>query len=129
MVYFFFDFGKFLKQLVNFVITGAVLYVASRAFPSVVIIDGWGALILATLLLSIAEFIVAIAVLALMFISVFTQNWAGVVVGFIALFFGGIIALSLLSAWIPGFMVVGFWPKFMLAFALSALRVPDDDKR
>ena len=117
--------GGFFRQIVNFIITGLILYLAAELFPEVVIIDNMRTLIAATFLLFVAEIVVVLAILIFMLLSIFTQNYVGIIAGFIGIFFGEILALSLLSGWLSGFMVVGFWPKFWLALALSACRAQD----
>ncbi|MBR1875060.1 hypothetical protein IJ798_01635 [Candidatus Saccharibacteria bacterium] len=119
--------GGFFRQIVNFIITGLILYLAVELFPEVVIIDNMRTLIAATFLLFVAEIVVVFAILIFMLFSIFTQNYVGIITGFIGIFFGEILALSLLSGWLSGFMVVGFWPKFWLALALSVFKIPEDN--
>lgn len=116
-----------MKQIVNFFITGLILWLAAWLFPQFVRIDGMGTLVLATLLLFIAEVVVVIAFFAFIASAALAQFWAGVLVGILCVFFAEIAALSLLDAWLPGLSIIGFWPKFLLAFAFSIFRIPADN--
>lgn len=114
-----------MRQILNFIITGVILYLASVYFSSVVRIADTKSLILATILLFVAEIIVVIIIFIMMAVSFFSGNLAGVIASIFAIFFAEIIALSLVSAWLPGVEIVGFWTKFMLAFLLSVFRIPE----
>ena len=115
-----------MKQIANFFITGIVLWVAAWLFPQYVKIDGFRTLVLASLLLFVAEVVVLIAFFALITSAALAQFWAGVLVGILFIFFAEIAVLSLLDAWLPGISIIGFWPKFCLAFALSVFRLQDN---
>ena len=114
-----------MKQILNFIITGVILYLAAKFYPAAVQIADTKSLILATVLLFIAEIIVVIAIFIMMAVSFFSGNWGGIVVGAIAICFAEIIALTLVSEWIPGITITGFWTKFILAFVLSVFRIPE----
>ncbi|MBR0467452.1 hypothetical protein IJJ53_00865 [Candidatus Saccharibacteria bacterium] len=47
------------------------------------------------------------------------ESCGWVIIGTIILATAKIIALYAISAWLPGFNVVGFWPKFLIALACS----------
>ena len=115
-----------MKQIVNFVIAGVVLWLAARWFPEVIQIDGFKTLIITTLLLFLAEAVVVIALFVMMIFSLFAFDWYAIFGAIIGIFFAEIFALSLLDAWIPGFHIIGFMPKMMLALALSIFRIPDN---
>ena len=115
--------GDMMKQIANFFITGMILWIAARFFPEYVRIDGIGTLILAAILLFVAETVVALALFLFFITAALSQNWAAIVVIFAMVFFAEILAITLLSAWLPGLTIIGFWPKFLLAFAFSAFRI------
>ena len=52
-----------------------------------------------------------------------------IIIGFGVVFFANVIALTILSNNLNGFMVVGLWPKIILAvcFSLFKLRAPEED--
>jgi len=116
-----------MKQIFNFIITGVILYLASVYFSDVVQIADMKSLILATILLFIAEIIVVIVLFVMMAVSLFSGNWGGLIIIAIAICFAEILALTLVSAWLPGVTITGFWTKFLLAFALSIFRIPDKE--
>lgn len=115
-----------MRQILNLIITGVILYLASIFFSDVVQIADTKSLILATLLIFVAEIVVVVVVFIMVAVSVFSGNVAGVVASIFAICFVEIIALSLVSAWVPGVTIVGFWTKFILAFALSVFRIPEN---
>jgi len=116
-----------MKQVVNFVITGVILFIFAKFFPELVVIENLRALFIATLLLFIAESIVVIAIFVMMAASVITGNLGGIVGGIFAICFAEIIAISIVSAFVPGFYVHGFWMKFIISVALSIFRIPTTD--
>ncbi|MBP5674946.1 phage holin family protein [Candidatus Saccharibacteria bacterium] len=115
-----------MRQIANFFITGIILWVAAWLFPQFVQIDSMKTLALAALLLFVAEVVVLLLFFALIVSAALAQYWAGVLVGMTFVFFAEIVALSLLDAWLPGLSIYGFWPKFLLAFALSVFRIQDN---
>jgi hypothetical protein len=119
--------GGDMKQIVNFIITGVILFLFARFFPASVQIENFKALFIATLFLFIAEAIVVIVIFIMMAASVLTGNLGGFIGGIVAIFFAEIIAISLVSAFIPGFTVIGFWAKFFIALALSIFRIPENN--
>lgn len=117
-----------MKQIVNFILAGVVLWLAALWFPAYIQIADFKTLVIATILLFVAEIIVVLAIFVVIAVMVFTMNWAGAVTGIVAVFFAEIIALSLLDLWMPGLVIIGFWPKFLLAVALSIFRIPDTNQ-
>ena len=117
-----------MKQIANFFITGIVLWLAATFFPQFVRVDNFKTLVLASILLFVAEVLVLLFFFALIVSAALAQYWAGVLVGTLFVFFAEIAALSLLDAWLPGLNIFGFWPKFLLAFALSVFRIQDNNQ-
>ncbi len=110
-----------MRRILNFFITGLILFVANQLFPNVVRIDSLGTLILAAILFWLIGIAVVIVCAAIMFVGLFFDNPLWVIVGFVAIFFIHVIALSILSAALGGFAVIGFWPKVLLSLAYSML--------
>lgn len=110
-----------MRRILNFFITGLILFVANQLFPDVIQIDSLGTLILAAILFWLIGIAVVIVCAAIMFVGLFFDNPLWVIVGFVAIFFIHVIALSILSATLGGFAVIGFWPKVLLSLAYSML--------
>ena len=117
-----------MKQIANFLLAGIVLWLAALWFPAYVGIADFKTLVIATILLFVAEIIVVIGIFIVIVVMALMSNWTGVITGVVAVFFAEIIALSLLDAWMPGLTIVGFWTKFLLAVALSIFRIPDTNQ-
>lgn len=117
-----------MKQIANFIITGVVLWLAAWLFPRYVQIDNFQTLVLASVLLFVAEIVVLLLFFALIVSAALAQYWAGILIGILFVFFAEIVALSLLDSWLPGLNIIGFWPKFCLAFALSVFRIQDNNQ-
>jgi uncharacterized membrane protein YvlD (DUF360 family) len=105
--------------ILNLLIDGLILWAGSKIAPDVVQIGGFGTLVLATVLLSVVTFLVMLACLAIAGIGALCENLAWAIIGVVAVFFSGIIAMSLLSSWLPGFAIIGFWPKAIIAICFS----------
>ncbi len=115
-----------MKGVANFIITFVILWIAAYFFPNVVHVDSIRTLIIATLLLFLAEAVVVIILFIATIFSIMMLDWYAIIGTIIGIFFAEILALSLLSAWIPGFYIVGFWPKMLLALAFSIFRIPSN---
>ncbi len=114
--------------ILNLIVDGVVLFAASKIAPNVVQIDGFGTLVLATILLAIVTVGVALVCAAVAGIGAVCGNAIWAIVGIVAVFFSGIIAMALLSNWLPGFAIIGFWPKALISicFALLELSKPKE---
>ena len=57
------------------------------------------------------------------------ENAIWTIIGLILLLFSEVIAMTILSDSLDGFMIVGFWPKVLLSicFFLFHLKAPSDD--
>ena len=123
-----------MKQVVNFIITSIVIWVASYFFPGLVQVSGIGAIILTTLLIS-AVSIPVVLILMLFAIKAFyaaadigASKWM-LIATWVGLLFSALltvlIAVYIASGIIPGFKVIGFLPKLILAFAITTIRIPE----
>lgn len=112
-----------MRQVLNFFIVGLVLWAASQVFPDIVQIDGVWALVIAVILMWLIEFVIAVLSTIIIELSACADNIVGMIIGLIILLFANVIGLSILSSILDGFMVVGFWPKVLLAIAFLFLRV------
>lgn len=110
-----------MRRILNLFITGLILFVANWLFPDVVQVDGLGTLILAAVLFWLVGVVIAFVCTAVIVAGVLFENPLWVIVGFIAIFFIHVITLSILSATLGGFAVIGFWPKVLLSLAYSML--------
>jgi len=116
------------RWLVNVIIVAGILWMATIFFPTKVIARGHYTILMAAALLSVAEILVMLVIFLMMASTVLTGNLVGAIAGIISIFFAEIIAISLLSSWLPGLTIVGFWPKFWLALAFSVFRIPSNNE-
>lgn len=123
-----------MRNLWNLFVTGLCLWAAARLFPDVVQIDGLSTVVIATLLLYVVTTIVCITVMLLLF-GILFAGAAGywnpialtvitIVVVIIIAIFTEVIALGILTRYLPGFAIIGFWPKAGIAFVNSIVTVP-----
>ena len=105
--------------ILNLIIDGLILWAGTKIAPEVVQIDGFGTLVLVTILLTIVTALVALGCALTAGIGAACDNIVWTIIGVVAIFFSGIIAMSLLSNWLPGFNIVGFWPKAIIAICFS----------
>lgn len=114
----------FMRQVVNFILAGIVLWLAALLFPAYIWIADFKTLVISTLLLFVAEIVVVVLIFVTIVAMALMSNWGGVITGVVAIFFAEIIALSLLDVWMPGLTINGFVPKMLLALALAVFRIP-----
>ena len=105
--------------ILNLIIDGLILWAASKIAPDVVQISGFGTLVLATILLTVVTALVGLICIAVAGIGVACDNVLWAIIGVVAVFFSSIIAMALLSSWLPGFAIIGFWPKALIAICCS----------
>lgn len=110
-----------MRRILNLFITGLILFAANWLFPDVVQVDGLGTLILAAVLFWLVGVVIAFVCTLVVVAGVLFENPLWVIVGFIAIFFIHVITLSILSATLSGFAIIGFWPKVLLSLAYSML--------
>ena len=108
----------------NLIVTGALFWICSLAFPTHIVIEGFGALVLSTLLFFVADYLISLLlcglILGAMIPSLFTEEVSGaqvltIIALFIALLFAGMFAILLLSKYLPGFWVDGKLTAFLLS--------------
>lgn len=114
-------------RIVNFFITGGVLFLTSRIFPRQVRFDSLWVLVLITLLLWLMEVIIMAVGF---FISAFGTLMMGagaangcllVIAGMIVMPFAKVAALYALDAIFDEFTMEGFWIKLLVAVVCSIL--------
>ena len=109
--------------ILNLIIDGLILWAGTKIAPDVVQIEGTGTLILATVLLTVITTVVALVCVAIMGIGAACENVTWTIIGLVAVFFSNVIAMWLLSMWLPGFAIVGFWPKVLISICCSLLEL------
>lgn len=114
-----------MRQVVNFLLTAVTLYLSAILLPNSVYIKDFKTLFIASVMLFIAEAVSVFVIFMLILAMILNTNLAGLLVSILAIFFVEIIALSLLDMWLPDLMIIGLWPKIVIAFILSFLRIPD----
>jgi len=116
-----------MRQIVNFIITGLVLLVAVIFFPKYVQVSSIWIFLLTIVLLYVAEIVSVLVYFSLVVSACLVRFWAGVIVAISMIFVIELFAVSLVDLWLPGLTIVGFWPKFFIALALSIFRLPEAD--
>lgn len=125
-----------MRIIINLFLHGLVLWAAWQLFPDTVQIDGFGTLVLVTILLWVISLIIGLIAALLLGLSTMIGINGGLVtatVGIITciglLLFADIISLDFLSCHLAGFTIVGFWPKVLLAILLSVFSIKSPARR
>ena len=116
-----------MRDVLNFIICAVILALFAKFFPELVVIDGARSLFFATLLLFVAEVIVAVGIFVAMLYFFFNGNLNGVFASMAGIFFAEIIAISMVDAWLPGVTIRGIGIKFFLAIVLAIFRIPTNN--
>ena len=114
-------------NILNLIISGLILYGASRLFPTVVQFDSLGALVLATILIYIIASIVDLLCIAVAFVGASFGQWIWFLVVLLTIV-SPVVAVMVLSGHL-GFTVVGFWPKVLLSVCLMMCQLGTSNKR
>ena len=117
-----------LRQILNFFITGFIFWASAQLFPNQIGFDGFGAIVLVTIIFyiiqTIAAFVcVGIIVLRVIYNNSFTNKEliAIAIIAAVILTCTGAIALMLIDKIVNGFRISGFYAALMLALAISVL--------
>lgn len=118
-----------MRRILNLLITGLILWGASKLFPSVVQAGSIGIIALASILLWLTRITLVYICAIIVAVGALYRNLFWVIAGIILVFFTQIIALAILSRFLPGFAVIGFWPKVAIAlcYSLLALEAPPNN--
>lgn len=108
-----------MRQIVNLFITGFIIWIASKIAPEQVQIENFGTLALTTILLWLITMIIYGVSLLLMAGGLIFESCSWIILGFTIMAASKILALYAVDNWIPGLTIIGFWPKFWIAFACS----------
>ena len=112
-----------MRRILNLIITGFILWVAANFFPPYVQIENFGILALATLLIWVIQRICLAICEFLMAAGEVCSSLFLILAALALALFTNIIAFSILSAKLPGFMVDGFWTKVVLSLCCSVLTI------
>lgn len=122
-----------MRTIINLFLHGLILWAAWQLFPDTVQIDGFGTLVLVTLLLWVISLVIGLIAILIFGLSVLIgagdglaaliSAIVGIVLCFGLLLFADVIGLDFLSHQVQGFMVVGFWPKVLLAILFSVFSI------
>lgn len=118
-----------MRRIVNLFITGFILWAASKIAPDQIHIKDFGTLVLATILLWLTTIAIYGISLLLMSGGLIFESCSWIILGFFIMAAAKILALYAISKWIPGFSIVGFWPKFWIAFACSVFTLSSPSSR
>ena len=111
--------------IVNLFVDGVILWAGSQLAPGTVQINGIGALIWATILFSLNTSVIVYLCRATSNLGLIFNQYAWIFASFVVVLFSGVIALTLLSSWLPGFAIVGFWPKVLICILCSIFELGD----
>lgn len=114
-----------MRQIVNLFISGLIIWGSSKIFPNDVIVEDLGALITVTILLWLTTLLVN-AIGFFMMIGSLLSNGFGcswVIAGSIVMTLSKVIALNLLSTFMPGFTINDFWLTVLIAFLCSLFTI------
>lgn len=117
-----------MRRILNFIITGFILWIAAKFFPPYVQIDNFGVLALATLLIWVVEVIIAVICVLLLAAGAAIENIPIIIIAFAVLVFTDVITFSILSTHLDGFLVNGFWTKVVLSICCNALTIGNSKK-
>lgn len=118
-----------MKSLLNFVLIGFILYVASCLFPETVQIDGFWTLVLATVLLEVVSLFIGVICIIAIAIGATAKDVLWIIIGLIASLFSRVITMYALSNFLDGFTIDGFWPKVLLSVCFTVLGLMLQKKR
>ncbi len=118
-----------MKSLLNFVLVGFILYVASCLFPETVQIDGFWTLVLATVLFEVISLFIGIICIITITIGATAKDALWIIIGIIASLFSEVITMYALSNFLDGFTIDGFWPKVLLSVCFTLLGLMFRKKR
>lgn len=120
-----------LPYVINFIISGAVLWVSSKLFPEQIRIKDFGTLVIATVLLWLTTLVIRVIGLICMGSGAVFRSCSWIILGGLILIGAKILALYILSKNLPGFSIEGFWPMIFIALACSlfSFSVPSDSNR
>ena len=114
-----------MRQIVNLFLSGLIIWGSSMIFPNDVIVKDLGVLVLVTILL----WLITLAINAIGFfmmtggflLSGFGCSW--IIAGVIVMSLSKFMALGLLSSFMPGFTIKGFWLTLLIAFLCSLFTI------
>lgn len=108
-----------MRQLLNLIITGLVLWLGSLIVPDNIKFENVGAIILVTILIYVIETLIILGT----FFALAAIGKFSIVVGIIILvlvgMFSGALCLLLIDHLYDGFWLSGFWTAFCLSFCIS----------
>ena len=114
-----------LRWIANLLISGLILWGASKLLPEKVIIDDFTTLLVATISIWVVNIIINTLASAMVIGGIFLDGcgccW--LIVGIFILAFSKIITLVILSAYLPGFIIKGFWLKVVIAILCSMFSI------
>ena len=113
----------------NLVISGVILWIASKLFPAIVQISDFKTLVIAIILLSVVTVIIGLLCLAAVLTGLLAGDASSIIIGMFAILFANVIAMYVISDYLSGFNIVGFWPKVVLAICFSTFQINLSEQR
>ena len=108
-----------MRRILNFLITALVLFLAGKFFPANVWTESFGWLMLTTLLIWVVSSAIALLFVIVTVAGIYYESAAWVIVSIIGILFSTTITILLLSKWLSGFHVSGFWTALLLSLVIS----------
>ena len=118
-----------MRRILNFLITVLILFLAGKFFPANVHTDSFGWLMLAAALIWVVSTVVALIFIAIMVAGAYYESAIWIILPIIGIFFSEIIAILLLSKWLDGFYVSGFWTALLLSLLISIFSISKPQNR
>lgn len=119
-----------LRHLLNLLIYTLVIWLGSLLFPNFIYAENFGYAFLASFLIWVVACVIALIFGLIALVGSIGDNCLWVVIGFIGMFLSVVIAILLLSHWMPSFEVSGFWTAVLIAivFSVLELRKPKENR-
>ncbi len=124
------NWGRKMRQILNFFITCFVLWASAWLFPGCVRFDGYGTLVLVTLLFYLIESIIALVCFGFVWMSLLANRnmtkgglVATVIILILVVAISGFGTLLLIDWFIDGFWISNIGVAFLLAVAISIFSI------
>ena len=115
------------RWIVNLLISGIIIWGASKIFPDIMFVQDFKTLAWVIFLLWFLTVTISLFSIAMMLNGIFINgcgcSW--IIAGFFMMAFSKMIALHILSAYTPGFFIKDFWLECLVAIMCSMFAIPE----
>ena len=118
-----------MRRILNLFLTGLILFLGSKMFPDIIIINSLKTLLIASVLYWILNAIVKVALFLISLLSLLEGQILTFIITLVGISLGGAVTLNLMSTYLPGFAVIGVFSKIILAFIIGLFTIgkPEED--